>query len=105
VNGLHSNYSMAMIEGEQRPFGAGDVEIAERKIEPRPEIRGDIARIYLSMEASYPGRGIISDKNRPLFEAWDREDPVDAWECERDRRIAALQGNHNSFVAMACGMR
>jgi deoxyribonuclease-1 len=85
-----------MIEGEQRPFGACDVEIAERKIEPRPEIRGDIARIYLDMEASYPGRGIISDKNRPLFEAW---------ECERERRIAALQGNHNSFVAMACGMR
>jgi len=27
---------MAMIEGEQRPFGACDVEIAERKIEPRP---------------------------------------------------------------------
>jgi deoxyribonuclease-1 len=57
------------------------------------------------MEASCPDRGIISDKNRPLFEAWDREDPVDAWECERNRRIAALQGNHNSFVAMACGMR
>jgi deoxyribonuclease-1 len=50
---------MAMIEGEQRQFGACDVEIAERKIEPRPEIRGDIARIYLYMEASYPGRGII----------------------------------------------
>jgi deoxyribonuclease-1 len=40
---------MAMIAGEQRPFGACDVEIAERKIEPRPEIRGDIARIYLYM--------------------------------------------------------
>jgi deoxyribonuclease-1 len=49
VNGLRSDYSMAMIEGEQRPFGACDVEIAERKIEPRPEIRGDIARIYLYM--------------------------------------------------------
>jgi deoxyribonuclease I len=49
VKGLRSNYSMAMIEGEQRQFGACDVEIAERKIEPRPEIRGDIARIYLYM--------------------------------------------------------
>jgi deoxyribonuclease I len=45
VNGLHSHDSMAMIKGEQRQFGACDVEIAERKIEPRPEIRGDIARI------------------------------------------------------------
>jgi hypothetical protein len=41
---------MAMIEGEQRPFGACDVGVAERKIEPRPEIRSDIARIYLYME-------------------------------------------------------
>jgi deoxyribonuclease-1 len=40
-------------------------------------------------------------RNYPLFEAWDWEDPVDAWECERDRRIAALQGNHNPFVAAA----
>jgi deoxyribonuclease I len=53
VNGLRSNYSMAMIEGEQRQFGACDAEIAERKIEPRPEIRGDIARIYLYMGSHY----------------------------------------------------
>ena len=51
MNGLRSNYSMARIEGEQRQFSACDVGIAERKIEPRPEIRGDIARIYLYMEA------------------------------------------------------
>jgi deoxyribonuclease-1 len=105
VNGLRSNYSMAMIEGEAREFGACDVEIADRKIEPRPAIRGDIARIYLYMDSVYPGRGIISEKNRPLFEAWNTEDPVDAWECERDRRIAQLQGNHNLFVAAACGVR
>jgi endonuclease I len=44
-------------------------------------------------------RAALSDKNRPLFEAWNSEDPVDARECERDRRIAALQGNHNPFAA------
>jgi endonuclease I len=43
--GLRSNCSMAMIDGEQRQFGACDIEIADRKIEPRPAIRGDIARI------------------------------------------------------------
>ena len=49
MSGLRSNYAMAMIEGEQRQFSACDVEIAERKIEPRPEIRGDMARIWLYM--------------------------------------------------------
>jgi deoxyribonuclease-1 len=29
----------------------------------------------------------ISDKQRKLFEAWDRADPTDAWELERERRI------------------
>jgi deoxyribonuclease I len=102
VNGLRANCSMAMIAGEARQFGACDVEIAERKIEPRPAIRGDIAWRYLYMEASYPGRGILSEKNRPLFEAWNKEDPVDAWECERDRRIARLQGHYNPFVRDRC---
>ena len=44
-----------------------------------------------------------ADKNRPLFEAWNQEDPVDPWGCERHRRIAALQGNSNPFVAAALG--
>jgi deoxyribonuclease-1 len=102
VNGRRSNYSMAMIEGERREFGQCDVEIADRKIEPRPAIRGDIARIYQYMEAAYPGRGIISEKNQKLFTAWAQEDPVDAWECERAWRIARLQGNPNPFVAEQC---
>jgi deoxyribonuclease-1 len=54
------------------------------------------------MDAAYPGRGILADKNRKLFAAWAKEDPVDAWECERNRRIAALQGNPNPFVADQC---
>ena len=72
VNGRRSNYSMAMIAGEAREFGQCDVEIADRKVEPRPAIRGDIARIYLYMDAAYPGRGVLSEKNRPLFAAWAR---------------------------------
>jgi deoxyribonuclease I len=85
---------MAMIDGEARRFGSCDLEIEARKVEPRPDIRGDIARTYFYMDAAYPGRGVISEKNRKLFEAWDREDPVDDWERER------LQGNPNLFVGL-----
>ncbi len=102
VNGLRSNYSMAMIPGELREFGVCDVEISRKKIEPRPEIRGDIARIYMYMDQVYPGRGIISGKNRKLFEAWSREDPVNEWECERARRIERIQKNVNQVLAVAC---
>jgi deoxyribonuclease-1 len=98
VNHLRLNYSMAMIPGEARVFGPCDLEIEDRKIEPRPDIRGDIARTYFYMHAAYPGRGIISERNRKLFEAWDTEDPVDERERERVRRIEQRQGNKNPFV-------
>lgn len=98
INALRSNYSYAMIPGEKREFGACDMEIEDKKAEPRPEIRGDIARIYFYMNDAYPGHGVISKKNRKLFEAWAKEDPVDDWERERAKRIEAIQGNHNNFV-------
>ena len=47
VNGRRSNYSMAIIKGEKREFGKCDVEIKNKKVEPREEIRGEIARTYL----------------------------------------------------------
>ena len=46
VNWLRSNYSMEMIPGDKREFGACDVKIENRKIQPPPEMRGDIARTY-----------------------------------------------------------
>jgi deoxyribonuclease I len=102
VNGDRSNYSMAIIPGEARLYGQCDVEIANRKIEPRSAVRGDIARTYLYMESSYPGRGIVSKKNRKLFEAWSKEDPVDSWECQRARFIQKVQVRPNNIVLSSC---
>ncbi len=41
-------------------------------------------------------------ENRKLFEAWDKEDSVDDWECERSKRIEGIQRNENAFVKKAC---
>jgi deoxyribonuclease-1 len=102
LNGLRSNYSFAMIPGEKGEFGSCDIEIEDGKIEPPPQVRGDIARTYMYMDLAYPGHGIISRKNKKLFEAWDREDPVDRWECERCKRIEWVQGNENPVVKERC---
>ena len=102
VNGRRSNYSMAIINGEKREFGKCDVEIKNKKVEPKESIRGEIARTYLYMDSVYPGRGIISKKNRKLFDAWNRGDPVDKWECERAKRIEKIQGNMNEMVMRDC---
>ncbi|MFL2808570.1 MAG: endonuclease [bacterium] len=102
VNGRRSNYSMGIIEGEKREFGKCDVEIKNRKVEPKEEIRGEIARTYMYMDSVYPGRGIISKKNWKLFESWHQSDPVDEWECERAKRIEKIQGNRNEIVLKKC---
>ena len=102
INGLRSNYSFAMIPGEKREFGACDMEISDRKAEPPPDVRGDIARTYYYMHWAYSGHGVISKKNRKLFEEWDNNDPVDQWECIRCKRIETLQGDENLIVKNAC---
>ena len=102
VNGLRSNYPMTIIEGEERQFGKCDVEIKRGKVEPRDEVRGEIARTYMNMDSVYPGKGIISNQNRSMFEEWNRSDPADEWECERTRRIEKIQGNRNEIVLDNC---
>ncbi len=102
VNGRRSNYSMAILKGEKREFGKCDVEIKDTKIEPKESIRGEIARTYPYMDSVFPGRGIMSKKNRKLFDAWNQSDPVDEWECERARRIEKIQGNRNEVVMRDC---
>ena len=105
VNSLRSDRSMGEIPGEARELGRCDVEIAGRHVEPRASVRGDIARTYRYMDAAYPGRGILSPRDRQLLEAWALQDPVDPWECERARRVEAIQGNTNRVLEAACDER
>ena len=100
ANADRSNYRYGMIPGEARRYGACDFEVAHRVAEPRPAVRGNVTRIYAYMARHYGLR--ISRKQRRLFAAWDRADPVDADECVTNRKIAAVMGRKNPFVARAC---
>ena len=100
VNEVRSNYRFGLITGERRAFGRCDIEIDRntRRAEPRPEIRGDIARISLYMQATHGTR--LSAAQHRLFEAWHKEDPPDADEYRRHAAIAALQGRRNPWVTL-----
>ncbi len=90
LNGDRSNFSFTQLEGEPRNYGACDFEVDHkaRKAEPMPAVRGDIARIYNYMHQTY---GLpISDRQRRLFEAWEKNDPIDAWEQQRNARIESI---------------
>ena len=79
VNGLRSNYQIGEIEGEVREFGKCDIEIKNKKVEPAPKIRGDIARTYLYMKNAYPKYVIFNQNLKILIKKWDETDPVDEW--------------------------
>jgi deoxyribonuclease-1 len=98
VNGDRSDKEIESIKGEARSYGKCDVEIDKDGVEPRPAVRGDVARTYKYMDWAYPGLGIIHEGNRALIEAWDKADPVSDAERRRARRIAQLQGNQNPFI-------
>ncbi len=99
VNGQRSDYNWGMVSGEKREFGSCNFEVDSsiRRVEPSETIRGDVARTMLYMADTYGFN--LSRQDQQLYTAWSRQDPPDAWEIERTRRIAAIQGKGNRFVA------
>lgn len=103
LNALRAHFSMAEIAGPSEiNFGDCKAKIADKKFEPMDKDKGRVARVYMYMDQAYPGRGIISDKNRKLFAAWDKQYPVDEFECERARKIEKIQGNKNPILDERC---
>lgn len=102
LNALRSNFSMAELPSSQFVFGECKAKILDRKFEPMDSAKGIVARTYMYMEKEYPGRGVISDKNQKLFEAWDKLHPVTPWECKRAQKIEAIQGSPNPILKERC---
>ena len=49
----------------------------------------------------YP-RFKISKQMKQLLTVWDKQHPVDEWECIRAKRIEKIQGNANNIVNKRC---
>lgn len=98
VNADRSNYRFGVLPSMPYQHGQCDfkVDFKQRVAEPRDEIKGMIARVYLYMHDRYDLR--MSAQQGRLMEAWDKQFPVTTWEFERDRRIAARMGHGNHFI-------
>ena len=97
-----SDFDFGELDGEERMYGACDFEVdrSQRRAEPDEDTRGEIARAYLYMKDTY-GDGLpLSPAQQAQFEAWHEADPPNAWEVQRNRRVAAVQGVSNSFLPM-----
>ncbi|OBU25600.1 endonuclease I family protein [Photobacterium aquimaris] len=103
VNAAHSNYRWAMMPNAKSIFGSCDFRYDTKKriAQPPENSRGEVARASMYMEYSYPMYR-LSSQQKKMMQAWDKQDPVSSWECERNAKIKAIQGNDNPFVSKHC---
>lgn len=64
---------------------------------PGDEWKGDVARMVLYLNVRY-GETITKVGTLELFLQWNREDPVSAFEEQRNNVIFSAQGNRNPFI-------
>lgn len=94
-----------IVKGERWIEPGCDLEIDTRvrRVEPRPAVRGDIARAMLYMADRYKLR--LYRRQRELMLQWDRADPPDAREKQHNRRVKAVQGQGNPWIEKYTGSR
>jgi deoxyribonuclease-1 len=98
INSARGSLPYGEVPGEAREFGACDFERDDRprRVEPRPAVRGEIARAMFYMHRAY-GLPIYSRQAEVLLR-WHREDPPDAEERRRNDAIEGVQGRRNPFI-------
>lgn len=103
LNADRSNFKFMELPNSLKNKEYGDCEfyiVRESKykgyVEPKDDIKGDIARTYFYMHYTY--NLPISDQQLQLFKVWDTKDPVSSEEFLRAKRIEKIQGNKNIFV-------
>lgn len=90
---------------------AGQGGSAQSVFEPADEYKGDFARAYFYIYATYPDMawkdeyayaynadGTLADWAKTLLLKWNSLDPVDSKEIARNEAIYTLQNNRNPFI-------
>jgi len=98
VNKARSSFPFGLIAGEKRRFRGCDFEVNEFKriAEPRPAVRGNIARAVFYMSYTY---GLpLFRKQKNLLLKWHQQDPPDRAEKRRNVAIEKLEGARNPFI-------
>jgi len=99
--------SLAMLQ-KGRIFGVvkvpterlGDVKMDKNYLEPPNCVKGDVARVYLYMDARYSLE--LAPEQRSVFLKWHKEDGVDAKECKLAKLFQKIQGGENPWLKTWC---
>ena len=98
INNDRSNFKFNVKLPSKGQYGNCEFEVdfRARKVYPRAEIRGDIARVYFYMSDKY--NIPLSKTERKMMKEWNIKDPTSTWEKIKNERVFKLQGNRNSFI-------
>ncbi len=98
LNDERGSFPFGQVDGERRKYGSCDFEVdfKRRQVEPRPEVRGDIARAMFYMAETYGFK--IFGRQARMLKRWHVNDPPDATERRRNDKIDQLQGNRNPYI-------
>jgi deoxyribonuclease-1 len=87
---------VSVTNSDWAPAFFGLDERGQQVFAPRPERKGDVARVMFYMTARW---GLdLEDHEEAVLKQWDAEDPVDARERTRNDAVEAVQGNRNPFI-------
>ncbi len=107
INLARSNLHFGTASGESARINTNDCPDFERIgtknhgiVEPRDEVKGDIARTMFYMELAYK---LPLDRVRNTYLKWDAADPVDADELRRNKWIMKIQKRANPFIGRVEG--
>lgn len=101
INQARSNYPFGELEGEEHRIKTNvcpDFEKLNSRtaiVEPRDDVKGDIARTIFYMELAYKLPIVV---DRRLLLKWHKADPIDEEEIRRNRVILSLQKRANPFI-------
>jgi len=90
VNSARLNYPFTEGSGEAKLINGNSWY-------PGDEWKGDVARMILYLNIRY-GETFTKVGNLDLFLKWNAEDPVSAFELQRNNVIETAQGNRNPFI-------
>lgn len=97
VNQARSNYRFSPLPTKSGFFGCNiEIDKNHRKADPNTASRGIVARANLFMADKYNVR--LSDSQRKLFNAWNKQYPPSSWEKKWAASVAKIEGYKNPYI-------
>ena len=98
LNADRKNFRFDFEVGKSGQYGACEFNVLfkQKRARVREKIRGVIARDYLYFHKRYNMK--LSRQELKKYNSWNKKYSPDAWEIERNKKIAKKQGNLNEFI-------